>query len=107
MVNITLTIPYVIFSSILTPHNNIATIQPTNVNLTTIPSNPSTGFQPSTTNSPPSLSFPSIPIDLLSNSMSSSLLNLFGIHKRMDVEDEAKMEGLFEKFLDKKLRGVI
>jgi len=66
VVNTNLGIPHATVPSIPIPQNNIAT---------TLPSNPSTTFQPSTTNptsTNPLPSFANISADLLSNSMASS-----------------------------------
>lgn len=75
VVNTTLSIPHATVPSISMPQNNIATTQPIMNMNPTIPSNPSTIFQPSTTNptsTNPLPSFPNISTDLLSNSMASS-----------------------------------
>ncbi|XP_058769877.1 trihelix transcription factor DF1-like [Vicia villosa] len=78
VVNTTVSIPHhVTVSSISMPQNNVVTTQTQTMNMNQIVSsiNPSTSFQPPTTNpitTIPLPSFPNISPDLLSNSMASS-----------------------------------
>ncbi|KAI5400189.1 trihelix transcription factor GT-2 [Lathyrus oleraceus] len=79
VINTTISIPpHVTVSSISMPQNNIVTTQTQTMNMmnqTVSSINPSTSFQPSTTNPTtinPLPSFPNISTDLLSNSMASS-----------------------------------
>nr|XP_004496473.1 trihelix transcription factor GT-2-like [Cicer arietinum] len=103
VVNTTLSMPHATVPSISMPQNNIVTTQAMNVNITTIPSNPSTSFQPSTTNPPQSLSFPNIPTDLLSNSMVSS----YSTSSDDTMEGTQKRKRKWKDFFEKLMKEVI